>query len=191
VNRSSLPTTDFTETTVTERIVFQGRLLAVREDTVGLPDGGTALREYVVHPGAVLIIAIQDDGRVVLERQFRYPLRRHLIELPAGRMERDEEPMITAQRELLEEAGYHAREWRHLGTTHSCVGYSDERIELFLARGLTPRPRSLEEGEFIDVFELPLDDALDLIDSGEITDAKTIAGLLWLSRIDARARRRP
>ena len=111
-------------------------MLKVNEDRVRLPDGKTGLRESVHHPGAVVIIALLDDETVIMERQYRYPLRRHLYELPAGKIEAGEEPLVTAQRELLEECGYTAKSWRHLTTLHPCVGYSDERIELFLARDL-------------------------------------------------------
>jgi ADP-ribose pyrophosphatase len=173
---------DHSETTVQEKVAYRGGLLTVREDRVRLPNGPEAVREYLMHPGAVLILALLDDGQVVLERQFRYPLRRHMIELPAGKMESNEDPLLTAQRELLEETGYRAAHWEHVFTTHPCVGYSDERIELFLARGLTAGTAQLDDGEFLDVFTLPLREALAWIDRGDITDIKTIAGLLWLAR---------
>lgn len=174
---------DFTETTRTSKEVYQGKLLRVLEDSVGLPDGRDARREYIVHPGAVMIVAELDSGEVVLERQFRYTLRQHMIELPAGKMEIGEDPLLTARRELLEETGYEAADWQHLATLHPCVGYSDERIELYHARGLTLRQRQLDDGEFLDVFSLPLAEALCWVDEAKISDAKTIAGLLWLARL--------
>jgi ADP-ribose pyrophosphatase len=177
------PFSDFTETTRTSKGVYQGKLLTVHEDVVVLPDGREALREYIVHPGAVIIIAQLDNDEVVLERQFRYALRRHMIELPAGKIDPGETPLFTAQRELLEETGYEAAGWEHMGTVHPCVGYADERIELYRARGLTLRQQQLEEGEFLDVFTLPLAEALRWVENGQITDVKTVAGLFWLERL--------
>jgi ADP-ribose pyrophosphatase len=161
-------------------VVFSGRLLEVRRDRVRLPDGSESLREYIRHPGAVAIVALLGDGRVVLERQFRYPLRRDFIEIPAGKLEPGEAHLETAKRELLEETGYVAAEWRRLGLIHNAIGYSDEGIEIWLARGLEQRGQQLEAGEFLEVFTLPLTDALEMVRSGRITDVKTIAGLLWL-----------
>lgn len=172
---------DFTEKQLTTRLVYDGRLLKVHEDTVLLPDGGTARREYVRHPGAVIIIPLLDDDTVILERQFRYPLGRHFYELPAGKIDPGEEPLTTAQRELKEECGYAARRWRHLATLHPCVGYSDERFELYLARELTHVGRALDDGEFLEVVPLPLREALSWIRTGRITDVKTITGLMWIS----------
>jgi len=174
---------DFTETTLESRTVYQGRLLRVKEDRVRLPDGGESGREYIEHPGAVIIIAELPDGKVLLERQFRYPLRDHVIELPAGKIEPGEPPLSTAQRELLEETGYLASDWRQLAQVYPCVGYSDERIVFFLARGLTHEGHQLDDGEFLEVMEVSLDEALSWVDAGRIADVKTIAGLLWLARL--------
>ena len=127
---------DFTEKKVSSRVAYRGSLLRVNEDEVTLPDGSTALREYVVHPGAAIILPMFDDGSVLLERQYRYPVGQHFYELPAGRLEPDEAPLETAKRELLEETGYVAAEWRELGRLHPCIGYSDERIDFFLAHRL-------------------------------------------------------
>lgn len=182
MNKPLIPHADFTETTITSKPVYDGALLKVREDSVRLPDGKTAQREYVEHPGAVIIIAQVDNGQVLLERQFRYPLRRHMIELPAGKIESDEDPLLTAQRELLEETGFVAATWQHLFTAHPCIGYSDERMVFYRAAGLTLQNRQLDEGEFLEVFTLPLAHALVMIESGAITDIKTITGLFWLAR---------
>lgn len=174
---------DFTETLVSSESVFEGRLLKVRRDTVNLPDGSRATREYIHHPGAAMIVAQPDPDTILLERQFRYPLGRHFIELPAGKIDVGEAPLATAQRELREECGYTAQEWRHLATLHPCIGYADERIELFLARDLQQVGSALDEGEFLEVMIVRLDQALDWVRDGTITEAKAVTGLLWAEKI--------
>jgi len=176
---------DLTETTLSSKTVYQGRLLLVKEDEVRLPDGASSRREYIVHPGAAVILAMPDDRTVLLERQFRYPLRRHVIELPAGKIDPGEAPLETARRELLEETGYEAGQWRHLTTLYPVVGYSDERIELYLARQLSFRGVRREEGEFLEVFALPLATALDWVRDGRIMEAKTMLGLLLAEKLVA------
>lgn len=170
---------DLTEHRVAGEEVYAGKLLRVQRDRVRLPDGKEAVREYIRHPGAVAIVALFDDGRVLLERQYRYPLRREFIEIPAGKLDAGEVHLETAKRELLEETGYVAAEWRRLGLIHNAIGYSDEGIELWLARGLEQREQRLEPGEFLEVLTLPLAEALAMIRDGRITDVKTICGLLW------------
>lgn len=123
---------------LTSEQVFRGRLLDVRRDRVSLPDGSEAVREYIHHPGAVVVVAVLDDGQLLFERQFRYPLHRAFLELPAGKLDSAEEPAACAQRELREETGYTAQTWKYLGVMHPCIGYSDERIEIFFAHGLRP-----------------------------------------------------
>ena len=173
-----------TETRLTGEQVFSGRLLDVRRDRVLLPSGQEATREYVRHQGAVVIIPVLDDGRLLLEKQFRYPLRQCLIEFPAGKIDPGEEIHQTAERELLEETGYRAREWRHLGVMHPCVGYSDERIEIFLARGLNRESaQQLDAGEFLDVLIMSRDEAIACVRNGAISDAKTITALFWLEKV--------
>ena len=174
---------DLTEHTLSSRSVYRGRLLDVREDDVRLPDGKTARREYIVHPGAAVMLAMPDAQSVVMERQYRYPLREHLYELPAGKIDLGEDPLTTAQRELVEETGYRARDWRHLLTTYPVAGYSNERIELYLARDLEQVGRALDEGEFLEVLILPLAEAIDWVRTGRIKEAKTIMGLLLAERI--------
>ncbi|MCW5603308.1 MAG: NUDIX hydrolase [Burkholderiales bacterium] len=174
---------DFTETRIDSRTVYHGKLLHVLEDRARLPDGGEATREYIRHPGAAMIIALLDEETIVLERQFRYPLGRHFIELPAGKIDPGEEPLATAKRELAEECGYAAAHWRHLATLHPCIGYSDERMELYLARDLTPVGRRLDEEEFLEVLEVKAADALEWVREGKITEVKAVVGLLWLDRI--------
>ena len=174
---------DLTEHTLSSRTVYRGRLLDVREDDVRLPDGTTSRREYIVHPGAAVMLAMPDAQSVVMERQYRYPLREHLYELPAGKIDPGEDPLATAQRELLEETGYRAGEWRHLLTTYPVVGYSNERVELYLARDLEQVGHALDEGEFLDVLIMPLAEAIDWVRIGRIKEAKTIMGLLLAERI--------
>jgi ADP-ribose pyrophosphatase len=174
---------DFSEKKLSSRTVYQGALLRVHEDEVELPDGGRARREYILHPGAVVILPFIDANTLLLEHQFRYPLQRHFLELPAGKIETAEPPEQTAQRELLEETGYVARHWEFLTTLHPCVGYSDERIELFLARDLHFEGHPGEDDEFIETINLSIDEALERIFAREITEAKTILGVLWADRL--------
>jgi ADP-ribose pyrophosphatase len=174
---------DLTEHFVTGEEVYSGKLLRVRRDVVRLPDGKETVREYIRHPGAVAIVALFDDGSVLLERQFRYPHRREFIEIPAGKLDQGEAHLDTAKRELLEETGYVAAEWRRLGIIHNAIAYSDEGIELWLAKGLERREQKLEPGEFLEVITLPLAEAQEMVRDGRITDAKTVAGLLWLATI--------
>jgi ADP-ribose pyrophosphatase len=173
---------DLTERTLSSEVIYDGKLLHVRRDKVRLPDGAVAEREYIRHPGAVVIIALLDTGELVMERQFRYPLARDMIELPAGKIDPGEPPLATAQRELLEETGYQASEWAHLATIHLAIGYSDEHIEIFLAKGLTQRQAKLDDEEFLEVFSLSLATALEWVRDGKITDAKTLSGLLWAEK---------
>ncbi|WP_301102850.1 NUDIX hydrolase [Propionivibrio sp.] len=164
--------------------VFHGKLLDVRLDRVRLPDGHESTREYVIHQGAVVIIALLDSGELIFERQFRYPLQQAFLELPAGKIEPGEEVLLTATRELLEETGHSATEWRYLGVMHPCIGYSNERIEIFLARGLQRESgQQLDHGEFLDVLNLSLDAALQAIRDGKITDGKTICALFWAEKV--------
>lgn len=170
---------DYTEHQVSSMTVYQGALLRVKEDRITLPDGQPAKREYVEHQGAVLIIPLLDDDTIVLERQYRYPVRQHCYELPAGKKELGEASLLTAQRELKEETGFEAKVWRSLGDLLPCIGYSDERIEYFIARDLSFTGVAREEGEFLDVFTLSLNEAIAWISAGKIKDVKTIAGIFW------------
>ena len=166
--------------------MFDGALLQVRRDRVRLPNGAAATREYVVHPGAVLIVPILADGRLVLERQFRYPVGRVMLEFPAGKIDPQEAPLATAQRELREEAGYAAQNWQPLGTVHPEIGYSTEAIEMFLATGLCHVGAQLDEGEFLDVVLMSESELLVAFDSGLVTDGKTLAALFAWHRHRAR-----
>ncbi len=172
-----------TETQIDSALKYAGNFIEVRKDTVLLPDGNTSTREYITHPGAVAVLALLDNGNLVMERQFRYPPRREFIELPAGKIDHGEDILVTAQRELLEETGYVASEWIHLTTAWPCIGYADERMEYFLARGLSHVGRNLDDGEFLEVFELSLSDAIEWIRLGKINESKTIVGLFWLEKM--------
>lgn len=160
--------------------VFKGHFLHAFRDQVRLPNGSTSTREYVIHPGAVMIIAQLDDGRLVMERQYRYPVQQVMLEFPAGKLDAGEDRLACAQRELLEETGYRAKEWAHAGVLHPVISYSTEFIDIWFARGLQLGPRQLDEGEFLDVFSASLDELLNWARTGQLTDAKTLTGLLWL-----------
>ena len=150
------PPADYTEHRLSSRLAYDGAMLKVREDSVRLPDGGIATREWVQHPGAVIIIALLDENTIVMERQFRYAVGRHFYELPAGKIESGEEPLATARRELIEECGYTAASWRHVG-------------------------RALDDGEFLDVVPMARDEIRKAVLDGRITDVKVVAGLAWLA----------
>lgn len=168
------------ETTIESRQVYQGHFLDVRCDQVRLPSGALAQREYIRHPGAVMVVPLLDDGHVVIERQFRYPLNRVMTEFPAGKLDAGEPPLLCAIRELREETGYSARQWARAGILHNAIAYSNEGIEVWFARGLQAGSRYLDDGEFLDVGSSTLEALEEQARSGELTDAKTLIGLLWL-----------
>ena len=170
------------ETTLSSESVYQGALLHVKTDKVRLQNGHETQREYIVHCGAACVVAELPNGNVVLERRFRYPLRSAFVEIPAGKIDSGEAPLATAQRELLEETGYVAQDWQHFMTLHPCIGYSDERIEMYYARGLELREFERPAEESLEVFELSLNEALQWLADGKITDAKTVIGLMWLQQ---------
>jgi ADP-ribose pyrophosphatase len=168
------------EHTVDSRAVFQGSFLRIVRDTVRLPDGNTAQREYVRHPGAVVVVPLLDDGRLVMERQYRYPVRQVMVEFPAGKIDAGEHPLACGQRELLEETGYSAREWAHAGRMHLAVGYSDEIIEIYFARGLAQDRARPDEGEFVEVITAAPEEFIAWCRDGVVTDAKSLAVAPWV-----------
>lgn len=170
------------EETIESHQVYQGHFIDLRRDRVRLPNGREAGREYVVHPGAVMIVAILPDGGLVMERQYRYPVRQTMIEFPAGKLDAGEGGMACAQRELWEETGYRARRWAKAGIMHPVIGYATEIIEIWFADGLTLGERHLDDGEFLDVFTATADELDQWMQQGLLTDAKTIVGMMWLKQ---------
>ncbi len=171
------------EATVSSEELLRGSFLHAKRDIVRLPDGSQASREYVCHPGAVVVVAELPDGRYVLERQWRYPLERAFTEFPAGKLNPGEDPLLCAQRELREETGYQASHWAYAGPVHLAIAYSTEVIHLFFARGLSAGERQLDEGEFLDVFAASLEQLQAWARAGQLTDAKTQFCLLWAQNL--------
>jgi ADP-ribose pyrophosphatase len=168
------------EHTLESKQVWRGGFLDVRRDAVRLPDGGVAHREYIVHPGAVMVVPLLDDGRLLVERQWRHPMARAMLEFPAGKIEPGEPVLTCAIRELIEETGYRAAEWARAGVFHNAIAYSTEGIEIWFARGLVHGERRLDAGEFLDVCSIGIDELEALARDGEVTDGKTLIGLSWL-----------
>ena len=168
------------EETVQREELLRGRFLQVLRDTVRLPDGGSDTREFIVHPGAVMVVPLLDDGRIVLERQYRHPMGRVMVEFPAGKLDAGEDTWTCGRRELLEETGYQAREWAKAGVLHPVISYSTEFIEIWFARGLALQERHLDAGEFLEVFSASVDELLAWCRDGTVTDAKTLSAALWL-----------
>lgn len=166
------------ETQLSSEAVFDGVLLHVRKDSVKLPNGKTSVREYIEHPGAVALVAYMPDGDILLLNQFRYPLKKVFIELPAGKIDPGETPEETGLRELEEETGYKASELKFLTTIHPCIGYSNEVIHIYEAFSLSEGNKQTDDNEFTETFTLSLDDAIQKVKTGEITDVKTMVGLM-------------
>jgi len=171
------------ETKISSEQVYKGSFLHILRDTVRLPDGKPATHAYVVHPGAVAVIALLDDGRVVLERQHRYPVGRVMVEFPAGKLDPGENPQFCGQRELFEETGYTARQWAYAGPMHLAIAYSDEVIHIFFAKDLVLGERQLDEDEALDVFTATPEELFSMCGQGLVTDAKTLTCTLWLQNV--------
>lgn len=173
---------------VQQEELLHGHFLHVLRDTVRLPNYNLATREYVVHPGAVMVIPMLDtpEGlRLVMERQFRYPVGQVMTEFPAGKLDPGEDPWLCAQRELLEETGYRARQWARAGVLHPVIAYSTEVIEIWFAKDLTLGERQLDTDEFLDVFTASPAELMAACQQGRLTDAKTLTGLLWLQNVQS------
>ena len=171
------------EQAVSREEILHGHFLHAVRETVALPDGSHAIREFILHPGAVMVIPLLDDGRIVLERQYRHPIGHVMVEFPAGKLDPGEDRLACAKRELREETGYTARDWAHAGVLHPVISYSTEFIDIWFARGLTPGERALDEGEFLEVFTATPQELLALCRDGGVTDAKTLTGALWLQNV--------
>lgn len=174
---------DLKERKLASTQIFDGTLLNVWRDEVQLPDNRTSFREYIKHPGAVVLLPVLPDGRLLTIRQFRYPMGRDFIELPAGKLDPGETPLETGHRELLEETGYRAGKLEELAMIHPCIGYSNENMWLYLARDLEEATAAPDHDEFLEVIPMTLDEALDGVWSGQITDVKTVIGIFWANRI--------
>ena len=174
---------DLTEKKIFSEKIYQGRLLDVRKDEVRLPNGKTSTREWIKHPGAVCIIPILPDNKIALIKQYRYPVLDHMIEIPAGKLENNEEPLKCAERELEEEIGYKAKKFTLLTHIHPAIGFANEKMWVFLAEDLEKTKSKLDQDEFVEFFPLELEDALQMIWGSKITDVKTIIGLLWFARL--------
>lgn len=164
-------------------LVYTGSFLKVLRDEVELPNGKKSTREYIPHPGAAMIVPVTADGKLVMIRQFRYAVQSICIEFPAGKIDQGEDALETAKRELKEETGLIAQNYKFLTTVHPVIGYSNERIELYLATGLTQDKAQLDDEEFLDVFEITYNDAMEMMKKGEISDVKTMIGLFWYQQI--------
>ena len=172
-----------TEKKISNQCVYEGNFLHMYQDKIIMPDGKLSVREYVTHPGGVVIIPLLDNGNLVLERQYRYPLHQDFYELPAGKIEHNEDPLASAKRELLEETGYIASEWRYITTLYPCIGYSNEKQMYFLAEGLDLRGACPDDGENIEIFTLSFSEAIEWVRTGKITDSKTVSGLFWAEKL--------
>jgi ADP-ribose pyrophosphatase len=169
---------DLIEKTIETREIFSGRIITVRVDTVTLPNGSQSTREVVEHAEDVAIVALDDKNNIIMVKQYRKPVEKVLMEIPAGIMEINEEPLLSAKRELKEETGFSADHWEKILGYFTTPGFTDEYIHVYLARGLTEGELNLDEDEFVETVRLPLEEAGRMITTGEIVDGKSIIGIL-------------
>lgn len=170
---------ELSETTIETKEIFTGRIIKVRVDTVRLPDGRQSTREVVEHAGAVAVVAVDNDNNIIMVRQYRKPVEKILLEIPAGTMEKDEDPLVCAQRELKEETGFTAKHWKKILSYYSAPGFTDEYLHLYLASGLIGGEIELDEDEFVETIRLPLPEAYRMIAEGRIADGKSIIGIQY------------
>ena len=174
---------DLKESKLSSETIFQGRLLDVRKDEVELPNGKTSTREWINHPGAVCCVPILPDGKIALIQQYRYPVQEEMIELPAGKLDRGEEPEKCAVRELEEEIGYYPGKLTFLTHIHPAIGFANEKMWLYLAEDLEKTDSKLDEDEFLELIPTDLSEAVQMVWDRKISDVKTIIGLLWVQRL--------
>ncbi len=181
---SDLPAGDshLREERISGEDIYGGIFLKMKRDKIALPNGENAIREYLTHPGAVAVVAILDDGRVLLERQYRYPIAKACIEIPAGKLDIGEDHLLCAKRELEEETGYSAKKWSYIRRIHPVISYSTELIDIYLAEDLVPGKSHLDDEVILDVFAAPLKQLIGWVEDGEITDVKTTISAYWLDR---------
>ena len=170
------------ETQKSSEKIFSGRLIDLYFDHIELPNGKLSTREWIKHPGAVCVIPILPNGNLCLIRQYRYGPRAEFIEIPAGKLDAGEDPLVCAKRELEEEIGYSAGKLTFLTNIHPAIGFSNEKMWMYLAEDLILSKQNLDQDEFLELYPLPVDEAIDLISQGKITDVKTVIGILWLDK---------
>jgi len=182
-DKSLMNNRDLREKKRTSQTIFKGDLLHVVRDEVDLPNGKTSIREGIRHPGAVVVIPFLDETTLIMERQYRYYPDEIFYELPAGKIDPGEDFLTTGKRELVEETGYTAGSWTFVSYLHPAIGFADEKMALYAAQDLTMTEVNRDEDEFLEIIEMPLDKALEMLRRGEITDAKTMVGLFWAEKL--------
>lgn len=180
-------TKNLIEKVLSSKQIFSGSYLKVEQDQVVAPDGKTYLREYILHPGAAMMIPLLPNGNVVMVHQYRHAVKQVFLEFPAGKRDHGEDSILTAQRELLEETGYIAKNWKFLTSIHPVIGYSNEQIDLYLATELTTSVQKLDHGEFLEVVEVSPEDLMRLVQEGKVSDVKTQIGAFWLDKVISKA----